>query len=149
MKVVLLKDIPKLGKRFDIKEVNSGHALNFLIPRGLAVTGTPEALRKVELEKKAEAGERKIQEALLLKNLAALEQVVLTVSGKANAKGNLFAGLHREELAKELAQQAHIQVDPSFIVLEHPIKEVGEHMIEVAGGGKSTKFKLVVEAKGK
>jgi len=147
MKVILLKDIPKLGKRFDVKEVNSGHALNFLIPRGMVVTGTPEALKRVELEKKAEAGERKIHEALLIKNIAALEQVVLKVTGKANAKGHLFAGLHREELATELAKQSQIQVDPSFIILEYPIKEIGEHMIQVSAGGKSTQFKLIVEGK--
>jgi len=147
MKVILLKDIPKLGKRFDIKEVNSGHALNFLIPRGMVVTGTPEALKRVELDKKAEVGERKLHEDLLIKNIASLEQVVLKVIGKANTKGHLFAGLHREEIAVELAKQSHIQIDSSSIVLEHPIKEVGEHIIKVSAGGKSTQFKLVIEGK--
>jgi large subunit ribosomal protein L9 len=147
MKVILLKDVPKLGKRFDIKDVSSGHAINLLIPRGLAVTGTSEELKKVELLKAKESGERKIHEDLLIKNIKDLEQVTLSVTGKANDKGHLFAGLHREEISVELAKQTRLQVDPSFIMLDHPIKEVGEHMISVTGGGKTAKFKLMVGAK--
>jgi large subunit ribosomal protein L9 len=147
MKVILLKDVAKLGKRFDIKEVSSGHALNFLIPRGLVAAGTPDALKKYAVEKQKMSVEKKIHEDLLLKNLTELEQVVLKVSGKANDKGHLFAGLHREELAIELATQARIQVDPSFIVLEHPIKELGEHKIQVSAAGKVAMFTLVVSAK--
>lgn len=147
MKVILLKDVAKLGKRFDVKEVNSGHALNFLIPRGLAVTGTAEALKKVELDKAKEIGERKVNEDLLLKNLSKLEQTSLKVIGKANAKGHLFAGLHREDVASEISKQAHLNIDPMSIMLDHPIKVVGEHEIEVAGAGKTIKIKLVIEGK--
>lgn len=147
MKVILLKDVTKVGKRFDVKEVNSGHALNFLIPRGMAVAGTTEALKKIEIQKAKEAGERKVQEELLAKNIKELEQVTIKVIGKANAKGHLFAGLHKEDIARELANQARIQVDPAFITLEHPIKEVGEHKIEVKTEKKSAKFTLVVKAK--
>ncbi len=147
MKVILLKNVSKLGKRFDVKEVNSGHALNFLIPRGLAIAGTVEALKRVEIEKAKEVGERKVQEDLLNKNIQELEQVILTISGKANAKGHLFAGLHKEEIANELNKQSRIQIDPSFIALEHPIKEVGEHTIHVRTEGRSANFKLIVEAK--
>ncbi|MEK7646536.1 MAG: 50S ribosomal protein L9 [Patescibacteria group bacterium] len=147
MKVILLKDVPKLGRRFDIKEVSSGHALNFLIPRGLVAAGTPDALKKYEIEKHKMSAEKKIHEDLLLKNLKEIEQVTLRVSGKANDKGHLFAGLHREEIAAELASQSRVQVDPSFIMLDHPIKEVGEHKITVSGGGKTAVFTLIVEAK--
>lgn len=147
MKVILLKDVAKIGKRFDIKEVNSGHALNFLIPRGLAVTGTPEALKKVEIDKAKESGKRKIHQDLLLKNLTELEQITLKIVGKANDKGHLFAGLHREEISAEITKQTRLEIDPEFIILDHPIKELGEHMIEVNGAGKMIKFKLLVESK--
>lgn len=147
MKVILTKDVSKLGKRFDIKEVSSGYALNLLIPQGLALTATPDAIKRVEIEKKKIDGERKVQEELLAKNIQDLEAVTLTVVGKANAKGHLFAGLHTEEIAKEVQKQTGLQVDPSFIQLEHAIKEVGEHTIEVKAGEKSAKFKLVIAAK--
>ena len=144
MKVILLKDVAKLGKRFDIKEVSSGHALNLLIPQGLVVTATPDALKRIEVQKKQVEGERAIHEELLVKNIKGLDGVTLNIAGKANEKGHLFAGLHREEIAKEIEKQTQLQVDPTFIQLEHPLKEVGEHEVVVKGGGKSAKFKVVV-----
>ena len=146
MKIILLKDIPKLGKKYEVKNASDGHAVNFLIPRGLAISATPENLRRFETEKAKYDGEKKVHEALLADNLKALEDTVLTISGKANEKGHLFAGLHQAEIAAELAKQTRIQLDPSFIQLDHPIKEIGEHMIEVKGEGKSVKFKVIITA---
>lgn len=146
MKVILLKDVPKLGKRYDTKTVSDGHALNLLIPRGLALAATPDAIKRLGLEKSRIEGERKVQEELLAQNLKGLSGVVLTVSGKANEKGHLFAGLHREEIVKELSAQAHLDIDPYSIQLEHPLKEVGEHAIQVKAAGKSVSFKLIIKA---
>jgi large subunit ribosomal protein L9 len=146
MKIILLKDIPKLGKKYEVKNASDGHAVNFLIPRGFAISATPENLRRFETEKAKYDGERKVHEALLADNLKTLEDTVLTISGKANEKGHLFAGLHQAEITAELAKQTRIQLDPSFIQLDHPIKEIGDHMIEVKGEGKSVKFKVVIKA---
>ena len=146
MKIILLKDVSKLGRRFDVKEVSSGHALNLLIPQGLAVVATPDAVKRVEVQKKKLDGERKVQEDLLVKNIKDLEAVTLTMRGKANDKGHLFAGLHNEAIVAELLKQTGLQVDPSFIELDQPIKTVGEHTIAVSAAGKTAKFKLVVES---
>lgn len=146
MKVILLKDVAKLGKRFEVKDVKSGHALNHLIPNGDVAQATRSAMKNMEVQKMKMEGERKVREDLVVMNLKGLDGYVLTVSGKANEKGHLFAGLHREAIAAELQKQSELQIDPLFIQLEHPIKEVGEHTIEVKAGGKSAKFKLVIEA---
>ena len=145
MKIILLKDIAKLGKKYEVKNAADGHAVNMLIPRGMAIVATPENLRRIESEKSKVEGERKVHEALLSENLKALESTVLTVIGKANEKGHLFAGLHQTEIAAELVKQARIQLDPASIQLDHAIKEVGEHMIEIKSAGKSAKFKLVIK----
>ena len=145
MKVILLKDVKKIGKRYETKEVSNGHALNLLIPQGLAISATPEAIKRYDVIKSKMATEIKVQEDLMVKNIKSIDETVLTVIGKANEKGHLFAGLHNEEIVAELTKQAKIQVDPSFIQLEHPIKEVGEYTIEVKAGGKSAKFKLIVK----
>lgn len=155
MKVILLNDVPKLGKRHDVKEVSNGHALNLLLPQGLAIAATPQAMKRALVEKAKMEGERKVHEELIAGNLKSLEGVILTISGKANDKGHLFAGLHKEAIVKELAEQAHVQIDPSFIQLEQPLKTVGEHVVEVKAAGdsanrpweKSAKFKVVIEAK--
>ncbi len=145
MKVILLKDVAKLGRRFDIKEVSSGHALNLLIPQGMVLTATPDAIKRIDVLKKQVEGERAIHEELLVKNIKGLEGITVRVVGKANEKGHLFAGLHREELVREIEKQTQLQIDPSFIKLEHPIKEVGDHEIVVEGGGKKAKFTVAVE----
>jgi len=147
MKVILLKDIVKLGKKFDVKDVSSGHALNLLIPRGDAISATPEALKRAEASRFKEEGERKIREDLIAKNIKDLDGITITVSDKANEKGHLFAGIHKPEIVAAIQKQTELQLDPSFIQLEQAIKEVGEHTIEVKAEGKSAKFKLVIEAK--
>lgn len=146
MKIILIKDVPKLGKRYEIKNTSDGHALNLLIPQGLAIAATPDAIKRIETLKKKTEGELKVQEELLVKNLKSIEAVTLTITGKANDKGHLFAGLHATDIAKELAAQAHITVDPSFIQLSHPLKEVGEHTIELKASGKVAKLKLIITA---
>lgn len=146
MKVILLKDIQKIGRKYEVKEVSDGHAINFLIPQKLAIAATTEAMKRFELERAKAEGERKVREELLLKNIQSLEDITLTIAGKANEKGHLFAGLHREAIAEELFKQTRLKIDPSFIVLDHPIKEVGEHTIEVKAEGKSVKFKVSIIA---
>jgi len=146
MKVILLKDVAKLGRRYEVKEVKSGHAQNLLIPNGDVTPATPSAMKRLTAERAKAEGERKVREDLVAMNIKDLDGISLTMSGKANDKGHLFAGLHREAITAELQKQTELQIDPSFIAIEHPVKEVGEHMIEVRAGGKSAKFKLVVEA---
>lgn len=147
MKIILLKDISKLGRKYDIKTVSDGHAINMLIPQGSAIAATPDALKRIEAEKAKLDGERKVQEELLVKNLEGLKDITITIKEKLNDKGHLFAGLHKEEVAKEIEKQTRLQIDPSYIQLEHPIKTGGEHVIEVKTGNRAVKFKLVVERK--
>jgi len=146
MKIILLKDIKNVGKKFDIKDVNDGHAQNMLIPRGLAVPATASAIKNVESEKAKNAGEMKVQHELLVQNIKAIEATTLTISGKANEKGHLFAGIHADELVKQLHAQARIEIEPSFVQLEHPLKTVGEHVVSIKAGGKSAELKVVIKA---
>ena len=73
MKVILLKDVPKIGKKYDIKEVNNGYASNFLLPKKLAEVATPEKISKIENMKKGIELERKTQNETFIKNLAQIE----------------------------------------------------------------------------
>lgn len=146
MKIILLKDVKNVGQKFDIKEISDGHALNMLIPRGLAIAATPAAIKRVEIEKAKTAGEMKVQHELLVQNIKAIEDTTLTINGKANEKGLLFAGIHKEEIVKQLHAQARIELEPSFIEMEHPLKSVGEHVVSIKAGGKSAQLKVVVKA---
>lgn len=147
MKVILLKDVPKIGKKYDIKNVADGYALNLLIPNRLAIPGTAEAIKNIEVIKSKDEGEKKVQQELLVKSLKELEQANIVIKEKANEKGHLFAGIHKEELAKEIEKQTRVNVSPSFIDMEHPIKEIGEHIVTISALGKKANIKIVVEAK--
>ncbi|MDD5318820.1 MAG: 50S ribosomal protein L9 [Candidatus Pacebacteria bacterium] len=147
MKVILLKDVAKLGKKYDIKNVADGHALNMLIPQGQVEVATPTSLKKVELLRAQMAEDLKVQEDLLIKNLKDIQGARIVVSENANEKGHLFAGIHKEELIKAIKEETRLDIIPDFIVLDKPIKTVGEHTIEIQVRDKKAEFTLVVEAK--
>jgi len=145
MKVILLKDIPKVGRRFDVKEVAEGHALNFLIPRGMAKVATQQAIQKIEAMKKADMTERQIQGEMLVKNLETIRGLTIHLKEKANDKGHLFAGVTKEMLAGEILKSARLNIPAESIKLDKPVKEVGEHKITVEAMGKKAEFTIIVE----
>ncbi len=145
MKVIFLHDVARVGKKHDIKEISDGYATNFLLPRKLAIIATPKAVAELELRKKEIAIEREVQESLLLKNLEAIKGQVITLKGKANDKGHLFSAIHLKEIVVAMKAQNHADIGEEFIVLEKPIKEVGEFEIPISIKGKKSSFKLVVE----
>lgn len=147
MKIVLLKDVKGVGKKHDLKVVSDGFALNSLIPQGLAEVATAQVLARVEARKKQEEAERKVKEDLLAKSLKSIHDAVVTVEAEANEKGHLFAGLHAAEIAPLVKEKTGVDLLPEFIKLEKPVKEAGEHKIDVSVQGKSATFTLVVKAK--
>ena len=146
MKIILLKDIPKLGRKYDIKEVADGHALNMLIPRGLAQAATAHAVKNVEILKSRDLAEQKIQGELLAKNLEIIKDLKIVMKEKANEKGHLFAGVTKEMLSSEIQKVARLNIDPESIILSKPIKEVGEHKVAVEAMGKKVEFTVNIEA---
>src|SRR3989344_5132759 len=124
MRVIFLQDVVRVGKRHDIKEVNDGYAMNFLFPRKLAEPATPKAIVELEKRMKNIAIEREVQMGLLMKNLE-------EIKGKV--------------IVEEMKLQHHADIAEEFIVLEKPIKEVGEFEIPISIKDKKSSFKLIVE----
>lgn len=146
MKVIFLKDVPRVGNKNDIKEVNDGYAQNFLLPRGLAKMATAQAVKELEIAKQNIAIERKVQNELLTRSMEEIKQKVVTLSGKANDKGHLFQAIHKKEIIDALRKTHRAEIGEEFIVLDKPIKEVGEFKIEVKVGDKKSYFTLKIEA---
>ena len=146
MKVIFLQDVAGAGRKFDVKTVSDGYALNMLIPRGFVREASAGALRQVESEKARAEAEHKIHEDLLAKNLSALEGKSIHISAKANDKGHLFAAIHEGDIVKQLKDELHVDARPDFIKLSEHIKTVGEHKISVEVQGKKAEFMLIVEA---
>jgi len=145
MKIIFLKDIPGVGQKYDIKNVADGYAQNFLFPRGLAKIATNTVVKEVELKKKNKEEEQKIKENLLDREVEKLKNAVLEIKSKLNEKGYLFAGIHKEEISKEIGKKLKLEINPEYIQLDNPIKESGEHNIKIKVGDKEIEFKLKVE----
>lgn len=145
MKVIFLQDVPRVGKKYDIKELNDGYALNFLFPKKWATLATPKAIAEIERYKKDIVIEREVQEDLLDKNLAEIKGKTITIKAKADDKGHLFYAVHEKMLAEVLEKECHVQISEKFIVLEKQIKEIGEFEIPIHIKNKKSSFKLIVE----
>jgi len=145
MKIILLKDVKKIGKKYDIKEVADGHAINMLIPNGSAIPATTANVNMVEVKKKGAMLEVVKNEAELEKALNDIKGIVIEISGKVNDKGHLFAGIHKEEVIEAVKKQKGVSLLAEHVILDKPIKEVGEHAITVKVGEKSSAFKLIIK----
>ena len=145
MRVIFLKDVPRVGKKHDVKEVNGGYAVNFLFPRQLAEMATPSALVNLEKNKKEIIIEREVQESLLLKNLEEIKSKVVTIKVKADDKGHLFSAIHKKEIIEAMQKEYRAEIGETFIILEKPIKQVGEFEIQIKIGKQKSSFKLIVE----
>lgn len=145
MKIVLLSDVPKVGQKYEVKEVADGFALNSLIPKGLAKTATDSTLRQIEDLKKNDQVRKKVRDDLLLKNIKDVENISVEVSGKANEKGHLFASIHEEDIVKAIKEQTGLGLDTDHIVLKEHLKEVGEHEVKAKVGETEVSFTVVVK----
>jgi len=144
MKVILLRDIKNIGKKYQVKDVNDGFARNGLIGKGIALPATPENLGRMKIEMDKVAKVTTDRQELLAKGLKSLEGVEIFLSGKANAEGHLFAAIHAQTIATELEKKTGVKIDKDWLDPK-AIKTVGEHEIMIKFGGKTASFKLVIK----
>ena len=144
MKVILLKDVKGVGKRFEEKNVSDGYAINFLIPRKLAVAALSSGAGQIKSIKESEEKNKAVSLEKMNENIGKLSGTEIKVLLKANDKGHLFASLNKEKIG-ELLKEKGLEIDSRNIDIEEPIKETGTFSVPVSIGGKTTHFTLVVE----
>ena len=145
MKIILLKDVKKIGKKYDMKDVADGYALNMLVPNGLAIPATAGNVKMIETKKKGDALENAKTEVEIQKALDEIKGISVEIKGKVNDKGHLFAGIHKAEIIEAVKKQKGVNISAEHLLLEHPLKEVGEHAITVKVANKEVAFKLVIK----
>lgn len=143
MKIIFLKDVPRIGRKYEIKEVADGYGRH-LVAQKVAEVATKEAIARVEAKKLTDASQKKVHTDLLLKNLEALSGVTVTLCGKANEKGHLFASIHKEDVLAELKRATHLDMHPDYVILDRPLKELGTYEIPVVIEKKRATFTVVV-----
>ena len=131
MKVILNKDIAKVGREGDVVVVNDGYARNYLFPRALAVEAAGGALRQLEIKLAAE--DRKAEKLLSSAQTAqaALEGKTVEITAKAGAGDRLFGSITSADIATAIHTSLGVAVDKRKVNLHDPIKAVGTFTVPV------------------
>jgi large subunit ribosomal protein L9 len=146
MKLILREDVENLGKGGDLVEVKPGYGRNFLLPRGLAVAANPKNVKELEHQKAVAAAKAAKLKASAQAVAKRLSETPVTLKRKVGEQDKLYGSVTALDVAEALAARG-VQLDRRSIVLDEPIKTVGEFEVpvklhsEVAG-----KVKVTVEA---
>ena len=130
MKVMLVKDVYKLGRAGDIKKVADGYGRNFLIPQGFAVLATAGAIKQSEkIRKQAEI--RRTEQNSELKGLAdQIQGITVTFGAKAGETGKLYGSITTQDVATAISEQTRFEVKKQQIDMQ-PIRNLGEFTAHV------------------
>lgn len=145
MKVILMKDSPKIGKVGDVKEVASGYALNFLFPQGIAKVATPAGIKQVEEIKRKRAEEIADEKRVLLLQANALRDRSVVIRTRSE-EGRLFGSVGADEIAAALSVEG-IEIDPKILDIPKAFKMVGQYEV-VARFGKGVEASFEVKIQG-
>lgn len=131
MEVLLLKDVPKLGQAGDEVRVADGFARNYLLPRRLAVPLTEGA--HYQAQQIREARRRQVEREQIETQAAAkqLDGLSVSITAKAGEQGKLYGSVTAGDIAEAVQAQHGVEVDKRRIVLDDPLRELGERQIEV------------------
>ncbi len=131
MKIILLKDEKKLGKKGEIINASDGYARNYILPKGIGVEATPANINDLKEQKANEAkvAEEKLEEAKALAEKLSSVTVLTTI--KTGAGGRAFGSISSKEIAEECKAQHGIELDKKKIVLDDAIKAPGTYNVQI------------------
>lgn len=130
MKVILIEEIRGLGTRGDVVTVKDGYARNYLIPKNLAREATTGNLKSVEQQKKKWATMAQQEKDVAQKAADSVKGMKVTITKRVGEHGHLFGSVTANEIADALVAKG-IEVDKRRIELNHPIKNIGLHDVDV------------------
>ena len=146
MKIILLQDIAKIGKRGEVKEVADGYALNVLIKKGMALMATPSELIKWKQKADSQKYKKEVQTNTFLQLVDKIRNDKVVITGKkADAKGQLFASVHAQDIADAIFKITNLSVDPKQISIDTNIKSLGNHTVEIKQGAQKEKINIEVK----
>ena len=130
MKVILLDDVTKVGRRGEVRDVSDGYARNFLIPKKLALSATAGNLKNLEhIKRQQDAKADRIKaDAETLR--AKIETLVYEERRQASEEGKLFGSVTSQDVADFLCTRG-IPMERKRITLDEPIKALGEHLVSM------------------
>jgi large subunit ribosomal protein L9 len=147
MKVLLLKDYPKVGKRGELKDVSDGLARNLLIPKKIAQVATPELEQKMKREKR-DAEEKKERDVTRADHLKSdIEKKTFSLPMKVGDRGQVFGGIREKDIIEVINKKMGTHFDKSAVRIKDPIKKLGIHTLELKlAAGVVAKISINIEA---
>ena len=128
MKVILLQDVKGKGKKGQMLEVSDGYAINFMLPRKIAVEATADAVNTMRMNDKATQERIAREKAEAMETSKKLREMTVTVTAKGGGAGRLFGSVTNQEIADALAKTG-IKLDKRKIIIAEPIKNVGTYTV--------------------
>jgi large subunit ribosomal protein L9 len=130
MEIILLEDVPSLGKAGDLVKASDGYARNYLIPNKLAIKATPKNRKKLEHEKRLAQDKMDKVRREAEKFAKRIEEFSCTISKPVGESGKLFGSVTSKDIEQQLNENG-IQIDRKDIELEEPIKNLGVYTIPI------------------
>ena len=149
MTVLLKADVRGKGKKGQMIEVAEGYARNFLLPKGLAVLATADAMNTMRLQEKAKAKADAEAKAAATEIAEKLKGLQVKVASKGGEGGKLFGAVTGREIAAALKEQHGVDIDSKKLVLDEPIKSFGSYQVKAKLGFEisGTVYVIVTEEK--
>lgn len=145
MKVILLQDIKKLGKKDDVIDIVDGYARNYLFPKNFAKEATRDNMVKLESKKDAINHKKELELEDYKIKAQQLKDITLKLFVKAGEHGKIFGGITSKEISEELNKRYKLNIDKKKIILNETIKTLGNFIIEVKfGNGITSKLNINV-----
>lgn len=131
MEVILLEDVKALGKKGEIVKVNDSYARNCLLPKKLGVEANNKNLNDLKLQNanKAKIEKEKLEEAQALAER--MKEMSVTLEIKSGEGGKTFGSVSTKEIAEAVKKQLNLELDKKKMVLDEPIRTLGNHIIQV------------------
>ena len=146
MEVILLTDVPGIGREGDIKEVSEGYARNYLIPKGLAARSTRGRVKDIELHKSAAAIKEVKEKEMAMKLAEKLKGVTLNFKVKVGEENKLFGSITSGDIAERLNDKG-FNIDKHQVVLKEPLKYLGTYEVIVkCGFGVNAPINVILES---
>ena len=146
MKVILLEDVKKVGKKGEVVNVSDGYARNFLLARKLGLEASNKTINDLKLKKATDERHAKEVFENAKEQGAQLEGKSITVKIKAGENGKLFGSVSSKEIVREAKAQLDIDIDKKKLVMKEAIKELGTYEIPLKIHPKVMgKLKVIVE----
>ena len=131
MKVVLNKDVKNIGKKLQIVEVSEGYARNYLIPRGLASIASSKNVNKEKTKNDALNYKKKVEYEEAIKEKEILESSFIEFKHKVGEGSKLFGSITEKDIADEINNKFHLNINKKKIVIKTPIKNLGNYTVSI------------------